>query len=91
MILFFRKKNKLLSLCRLSSKEYIGVVLALLKRKKCKGDHLFDKQSFKSRSFRHFYQEIGWKTTIEYVYDFSFSFVFLVCLECDQPMSRKLL
>jgi len=60
MILFFRQK-KLLSLSRLSSKEYIGVVLALLKRKKCKGDHPFDEQSFKSRSFRHFYRKIDGK------------------------------
>ena len=36
----------------------IGIAEA---KKKCKGDHPFDEQSFKSRSFRHFYRKIDGK------------------------------
>lgn len=44
-----------------SSKEHIDVLLALLKLKKCKRDHLFDEQSFKSHSFKHFYRKMDAK------------------------------
>lgn len=56
---------------------YWCIVLALLKRRKCKGDHLFDEQSFKSRSFRHFTRKLDGKQQQNMF--MIFLFLFLLC------------